>query len=648
MEDQTKAMTAQQFKLKLHSIKRSLNFSTPQLIIFVVAFGLIGYFLWHSFASAPVVATLEAEQMALPAGGSVITDTTASAGKAIQLLNNGTASGSVSFTSSVTSFAVIARGTQCQGSPTMSVALDGTNYISNTAVSNTAWASFSATPANAIASGTHSLAISFANDYTKTKGNSRNNCSRALYIDVTTFYGPTSVTPAPTVTLSASPTSVTSGTASTLTWASTDASSCSASGSWSGSQPTSGSQSTGALNQTSTYSLTCTGSGGSATASATVTVSGGVPANTSLPVISGTTTVGSNLTTTNGTWTNSPSSYNYTWYDCDSSGSNCTGIANSSSSSYTLTSTDANHTIEVHVTAVNSYGTSAVAISAPTAMVTPGTTGTTGSITFTGDFETGNLNQWDWGSQCANTGTLSDSNFTRGNIYVNQTKVLQGTYSAQIDMPTSSVNRACEVLHKSLMDVGGDAYYSEALYFPSNWTEPSSAFWGAAQGQFNYTAILGPPIGVFSHSNYVNLVMQTGLCDSTNGCQYTSESGGVAGHGISANDRIVPTGTALAGRWVELVVHAHWAADSTGLVEGWWRYPGGSWQKTVSISGFPSVQWSSTKPVASFCTYMGESNCSYTSDKTGFYTGPSSNTFTVNIDGFYKGTSFDIVASKLP
>ena len=81
-----------------------------------------------------------------------------------------------------------------------------------------------------------------------------------------------SQTLAPSVAISANPASISSGGASTLTWSSSNASSCSASGAWSGTKSTSGTQSTGVLSATSTYSLSCTGTGGSASQSTTVTV----------------------------------------------------------------------------------------------------------------------------------------------------------------------------------------------------------------------------------------------------------------------------------------------------------------------------------------------------------------------------------------
>ena len=79
------------------------------------------------------------------------------------------------------------------------------------------------------------------------------------------------ITPAPTVTLSANPTSIAAGQTSALTWSSTNATSCTASGAWTGNQALTGTTSV-TLNQNSTYNIACTGAGGIANASATVTV----------------------------------------------------------------------------------------------------------------------------------------------------------------------------------------------------------------------------------------------------------------------------------------------------------------------------------------------------------------------------------------
>ncbi|MDP3857137.1 MAG: ImpA family metalloprotease [Stagnimonas sp.] len=89
------------------------------------------------------------------------------------------------------------------------------------------------------------------------------------------------VAPAPTLNFGASPATVTSGASSTLSWSSANASSCTASGSWSGSQVVSGSKSVTppATAGDHTYTLACTGSGGSVSKNAVVTVAPAVAAD---------------------------------------------------------------------------------------------------------------------------------------------------------------------------------------------------------------------------------------------------------------------------------------------------------------------------------------------------------------------------------
>ena len=76
---------------------------------------------------------------------------------------------------------------------------------------------------------------------------------------------------APMVTLTASPNTISAGGSSTLTWSTTNANSCTASGGWSGPQSTSGSQSVTPA-ATSFFTITCTGTVGTASATATTDV----------------------------------------------------------------------------------------------------------------------------------------------------------------------------------------------------------------------------------------------------------------------------------------------------------------------------------------------------------------------------------------
>jgi hypothetical protein len=70
---------------------------------------------------------------------------------------------------------------------------------------------------------------------------------------------------APRVDLSAAPATIEPGASTTLAWTSTGASECSAGGDWSGARSPQGSLVVGPLDRISSYSITCTGPGGSST-----------------------------------------------------------------------------------------------------------------------------------------------------------------------------------------------------------------------------------------------------------------------------------------------------------------------------------------------------------------------------------------------
>ena len=86
---------------------------------------------------------------------------------------------------------------------------------------------------------------------------------------------PPGTTPVPVVSLSATPTSITAGGSTTLGWSSTNATGCTASGGWSGAKAASGNEVVSNITVATTYSLSCTGAGGTSTpavANVTITV----------------------------------------------------------------------------------------------------------------------------------------------------------------------------------------------------------------------------------------------------------------------------------------------------------------------------------------------------------------------------------------
>ncbi len=163
------------------------------------------------------------------------------------------------------SVAVSVSGGGGSPTPTGAIVLSSGTYAS----SSTTLSADSATitvPAGSLAVGADTLTATYTPD----------SASSATYTSATgtSTATVTSSTPQPTVTLAASPTSIASGGSSILTWTSTNATSCTASSGWSGTEATSGTESVTPAATTS-YTLTCTGAGGSANASATVTVGPG-------------------------------------------------------------------------------------------------------------------------------------------------------------------------------------------------------------------------------------------------------------------------------------------------------------------------------------------------------------------------------------
>lgn len=118
--------------------------------------------------------SLEAESMALTAGaGAPYADAGASAGHALLLWSNGTASATTT-TGAGTQLVVRAKGDLCSGAPRMDVRVDGALVLS-TDVSSTRWTDYAASVL--LPAGSHAVVIGYSNDQ-KTK-----RCDRNLRLD---------------------------------------------------------------------------------------------------------------------------------------------------------------------------------------------------------------------------------------------------------------------------------------------------------------------------------------------------------------------------------------------------------------------------------------------------------------------------------
>lgn len=127
-------------------------------------------------------------------------------------------------------------------------------------------------------SGNQNVSPTATTTYTLACGGTNGTTTKNVVINVAA-----STTPAaPTVDLNASPLTIYNGTSSTLSWSSTNATSCTASNGWSGAKAITGTQVI-SPSATTTYSLSCTGAGGTANDSVTV----GVWATSTPPTPSG-------------------------------------------------------------------------------------------------------------------------------------------------------------------------------------------------------------------------------------------------------------------------------------------------------------------------------------------------------------------------
>ncbi len=165
---------------------------------------------------------------------------------------------------------------------------------------------YCASPSNIVksnASGTYTVTPTQTTTYTYACTNPNGTTVASATVNV--------IAPAPTATLTATPSSIQAGGSSKLTWSSTDATSCVGNG-FNTSNATSNSSGVSASpSQTTTYSITCTGSGGQMIAYATVAVTN-PPITGSCSAVPTTTTTGQTVS-----WFASASggtgSYAYSW-----------------------------------------------------------------------------------------------------------------------------------------------------------------------------------------------------------------------------------------------------------------------------------------------------------------------------------------------
>ena len=115
--------------MKTSLLSLCLLFSTLMLWL-VPGTAQAAFAVSDSSANTEWVAVFEAEDLTLPAGSSIISDASASSGRAIKMARNGTATGAISFKTNVDSLAVTAKADKCKGGyPRLAVSVSGKTVL---------------------------------------------------------------------------------------------------------------------------------------------------------------------------------------------------------------------------------------------------------------------------------------------------------------------------------------------------------------------------------------------------------------------------------------------------------------------------------------------------------------------------------------
>lgn len=193
--------------------------------------------------------------------------------------------GSASTSASTTS------STEAMTTPTPVISISATPTATTSGqVVTLSWSVSNASTSSCTASGAWSGTLATSGTQTVTAGDAGSasytlTCGSVSNTAVVTVSTPP---PSPTVSLTLAPANISTAQTSVLSWSSANAGSCTASGAWSGSKATSGSATiTPGAAGSFTYSLTCSGDGGSATGSAALSVTAALSNSTTVLVDSG-------------------------------------------------------------------------------------------------------------------------------------------------------------------------------------------------------------------------------------------------------------------------------------------------------------------------------------------------------------------------
>ena len=226
-----------------------------------------------------------------------------------------------------------------------------------------------------------------------------------------------------------------------------------------------------------------------------------------------------------------------------------------------------------------------------------------------------------------------------GNYSYDTQNVGQGTSSLRLDLPAWSGGRTrCQLNTPRTVNAGSDDYYGLMAYFPAGFN-PAAGFNGVQIAELNYQGIGDGTanLALNAQSDHLTLTLATGqVLSAMPYSQYRSNADSPGKPNLPALYAI-PRPMQL-GVWHELILHVHWATNSTGQVDIWHRVKGQSaWTQTVSFSGYPTLKYN-----------PGGSLPNGTNDILQAYRLASTAPVSVWLDAFSRSNSFASAAANLP
>lgn len=259
------------------------------------------------------------------------------------------------------------------------------------------------------------------------------------------------------------------------------------------------------------------------------------------------------------------------------------------------------------------------------------------------------------GKQCQN---ISEPG--RGTLTKDTSTFNSGAASANILNPITPSNAtygrsACEVLTGHTAKTGQDIYYTMAMKFPMNWSGYDTWSQRTSHAVFAYDNVpASGPIVVECFTNRCNISLAAGNCVLAVGCDYDNGFGepGNIGHSnnvsCTPSCHIIPPDQLTLGAWHQLIIHVRETPRPDGLVEGWWRRKGEStWNKTVTMSGMPTVALGTNSFGVTFSAATYDAGTNQITDKFGIQNVNYTQSTSFNQDDDCITTSFAAAVSCL-